>query len=68
MTLEELKQLEKELHDLKTKREENAKKLWAIREEGNLSDNPEYYVVKDEQRAIEARIDEIHQILKTSGT
>lgn len=60
-----LDKLEKELEDLKVnKRQEVAQKIKEAREQGDLSENAEYDAAKDEQRDIEARIDEIEKILK----
>ena len=62
LTYAGLKALEDELHDLKVvRRKEVAGK---IREQGDLSENAEYDAAKDEQRDIEARIEEIEKILK----
>lgn len=46
------------------RRKEVAQKLKEAREQGDLSENAEYDAAKDEQRDIEARIDEIEKILK----
>jgi len=60
-----LQKLEDELHDLKVnKRQEVAQKIKEAREQGDLSENAEYDAAKDEQRDIEARIEEIEKILK----
>lgn len=60
-----LKKLEDELFDLKVnKRREVASKIKEAREQGDLSENAEYDAAKDEQRDIEARIEELEQILK----
>jgi transcription elongation factor GreA len=54
-----------ELEDLKVnKRKEVAQKIKEAREQGDLSENAEYDAAKDEQRDIEARIEEIEKILK----
>ncbi len=59
--------LEDELHDLKVyKRKEVAGKIKEAREQGDLSENAEYDAAKDEQRDIEARIEEIEKILKNA--
>ena len=56
---------EEELHFLKvTKREEIAQKLKEARAQGDLSENAEYDAAKDEQRNVEARIEEIEKLLK----
>lgn len=65
LTHEGLKELETELEDLKVnKRKEVAQKIKEAREQGDLSENAEYDAAKDEQRDIEARIEEIEKILK----
>ncbi len=65
MTYSGLKKLEDELNDLKlNKRREISKKIGEAREQGDLSENAEYDAAKDEQRDIEARIEEIENILK----
>ena len=67
LTYAGLKKLEDELHDLKVvKRKEVAEKIKEAREQGDLSENAEYDAAKDEQRDIEARIDEIEKILKNA--
>ena len=48
------------------KRNEVAQKLKEAREQGDLSENAEYDAAKDEQRDIEARIEEIEKILKNA--
>ena len=65
LTREGLKKYEDELHDLKViKRKEVAQKIKEAREQGDLSENAEYDAAKDEQRDIEARIEELEKILK----
>lgn len=67
LTYAGLKKLEDELHDLKVfKRKEVAGKIKEAREQGDLSENAEYDAAKDEQRDIEARIEEIEKILKNA--
>lgn len=67
LTYEGLKQLEDELQNLKVvKRKEVAEKLKEARAQGDLSENAEYDAAKDEQRDIEARIEEIELILKNA--
>lgn len=62
-----LKALEDELQELKVvKRKEVAQKIKEAREQGDLSENAEYDAAKDEQRDIEARIEELEQILKNA--
>ena len=67
LTYAGLKALEEELHDLKVvKRKEVAEKIKEAREQGDLSENAEYDAAKDEQRDIEARIEEIEKNLKNA--
>ncbi|SFA94666.1 transcription elongation factor GreA [Acetitomaculum ruminis DSM 5522] len=67
LTEEGLKKLEDELQDLKVvQRKEIAQKIKEAREQGDLSENAEYDAAKDEQRDIEARIEEITKILKNA--
>ena len=67
LTYEGLQRLEEELQDLKVvKRREIAQKIKEAREQGDLSENAEYDAAKDEQRDIEARIEEIEIILKNA--
>ena len=57
--------LEAELEDLKVnQRKRIAQKIKEAREQGDLSENAEYDAAKDEQRDIEARIEEIEKIFK----
>lgn len=65
MTHSGLLKLEEELHDLKVnRRKEVSEKIKEAREQGDLSENAEYDAAKDEQRDIEARIEQIEKILK----
>ena len=65
MTFAGLIALEDELFDLKVyKRKEVAQKIKEAREQGDLSENAEYDAAKDEQRDIEARIEELEKLLK----
>ena len=67
LTYAGLQKLEEELHDLKVnRRKEVAVKIREAREQGDLSENAEYDAAKDEQRDIEARIEEIEKILKNA--
>lgn len=53
------------LEELKVvRRKEVAQKLKEAREQGDLSENAEYDAAKDEQRDIEARIEELEKLLK----
>jgi len=59
--------LEEELQELKVvRRKEIAQKIKEAREQGDLSENAEYDAAKDEQRAIETRIEELEKIIKNS--
>lgn len=65
LTYAGLKALEDELETLKVvKRKEVSAKIKEAREQGDLSENAEYDAAKDEQRDIEARIEELEKILK----
>ena len=67
LTPDGLKALEDELQELKVvRRKEIAQKIKEAREQGDLSENAEYDAAKDEQRDIEARIEEIEKILKNA--
>lgn len=67
LTYEGLRKYEDELHELKVvKRQEVAQKIKEAREQGDLSENAEYDAAKDEQRDIEARIEQIEKILKNA--
>ena len=65
LTREGVEALEQELEHLTVvKRREIAEKLQEARAQGDLSENAEYDAAKDEQRDVEARIEEIEKILK----
>ncbi len=65
LTQEGLKKYEEELQELKVvRRKEVAQKIKEAREQGDLSENAEYDAAKDEQRDIEARIEELEKILR----
>mgnify|MGYP000864821507 FL=1 len=65
VTYSGLKKIEEELQDLKVnKRREIAAKIKEAREQGDLSENAEYDAAKDEQRDIEARIEQLEAMLK----
>ena len=67
LTYAGLKKYEEELQDLKVnRRKEVAQKIKEAREQGDLSENAEYDAAKDEQRDIEARIEELEKLLKTA--
>ena len=65
LTKQALKELQDELEDLKVnKRKYIAEKIKEAREQGDLSENAEYDAAKDEQRDIEARIEELENAIK----
>lgn len=65
LTLEGIKKFQDELDHLTQVRMEEIKvKLQEARAQGDLSENAEYDAAKDEQRDIEARIEELEKILK----
>ncbi len=65
LTYQGLQKLEEELQELKVvRRREVAQKIKEAREQGDLTENAEYDAAKDEQRDIEARIEEIEKLLK----
>ena len=65
MTTSALAKLEEELEELKVvKRKEIAQKIKEAREQGDLSENAEYDAAKDDQRDIEARIEELEHLIK----
>ena len=67
LTYEGLNKLEDELENLKVvRRKEVSQKIKEAREQGDLSENAEYDAAKDEQRDIEARIEELETILKNA--
>ncbi len=67
LTYAGLQKLENELTDLKVnKRREVSQKIKEAREQGDISENAEYDAAKDEQRDIEARIEQIEAILKNA--
>ena len=67
ITYEGLKNLEDELHELKTvKRKAVAEKIKEARGQGDLSENAEYDAAKEEQAEIEARIASIEKMLRTA--
>lgn len=62
-----LRALEDELQELKgAGRKMIAQKIKEAREQGDLSENAEYDAAKEEQRAMEARIEEIEDIIKNA--
>ena len=67
LTYKGLKELEDELQELKVvKRKEVAQKIKEARAQGDVSENAEYDAAMEEQRNIEARIEELEKILKNA--
>lgn len=67
MTKEKIRELEKELHHLKTvKRKEVANKIAEARSHGDLSENADYDAAKDEQGMLEMKISKISNTLANS--
>ena len=67
LTYEGLKRLEDELQDLKVvKRREIAQKIKEAREQGDLSENAEYDEAMSDQAKLEARINELENMLKNA--
>jgi transcription elongation factor GreA len=67
MTAKGLAKLKEQLeYQQNVRRKEVAEKLKEARSQGDLSENAEYDAAKDEQRDIEARIEEITAILKNA--
>ena len=67
LTEEGLNDLKNELNELiNEKRPANIQAIKEARSLGDLSENAEYDAAKDEQRDIEARIEEIEKILKNA--
>jgi transcription elongation factor GreA len=65
ITPEGLEAVQKELHELVTKRRPAiVAKIKAAREFGDLSENFEYHAAKNEQGMMEARINELEAIIK----
>lgn len=66
MTQEGLDKLKKDLADALAQRPVISAAIGEAREKGDLSENAEYDAAKDEQRDIEARIEELEKILKNA--
>ena len=65
LTREGLRKYEDELQHLKSvRRKEISQKIKEAREQGDLSENAKYDAARDEQRDVEARIEELENILK----
>lgn len=64
LTRERLRELEKELNDLKTNgRKKMAERIAEARSYGDLSENAEYDAAKDEQGLLELRISKMEELL-----
>lgn len=67
LTAEGLRDLEKELEELKTVgRKEAAEKIKVARSFGDLSENSEYDEAMSDQAKLEARINEIEHMIKNA--
>lgn len=66
ITTEGKKELEAELKELKGRRSEVAAKIAEARDFGDLSENAEYDVAREEQGLVETRIAEIEDILQNA--
>jgi transcription elongation factor GreA len=64
MTVDAVRELEQEVHELKTKgRKEAAQKLAEARSHGDLSENAEYDAAKHSQELLEIRISKLENVL-----
>ena len=67
LTQSDIKKMEEEIEYRKLVVRKNAiRAVQEAREQGDLSENAEYDAAKDEQRDIEARIEELEKILKNA--
>lgn len=66
ITTDGKKELEKELKELKSHRGAVAEKIAEARDFGDLSENAEYDVAREEQGIVETRITEIEDILQNA--
>ena len=67
LTVDGLKKLEEELHELKVvRRKDVAGKIKEARGQGDLSENAEYDAAKEEQAEIESRIAQIEKMLRNA--
>ncbi|HRP01639.1 MAG TPA: transcription elongation factor GreA [Candidatus Kapabacteria bacterium] len=67
MTKERMKEIEEELHELKSKgRSEIARKIAEARSHGDLSENADYDAAKDEQGLLELKISKLTEMLANS--
>ncbi len=68
LSAKKLEELKRELHELKTvKRLEIAESLKRAKEYGDLSENAEYSEAREQQDALESRIDELEDITKNAS-
>jgi len=68
LSAKKLEELKLELHELKTvKRLEIAERLKRAKEYGDLSENAEYSEAREQQDALESRIDELEDITKNAS-
>ena len=66
ITIKGKKELELELATLKSRRSEVAAKIAEARDYGDLSENAEYDVAREEQGIVETRIADIEDVLKNA--
>lgn len=66
LTADGKKDLEKELKELKSHRKAVTEKIAEARDFGDLSENAEYDVAREEQGIVETRISEIESILQNT--
>jgi len=66
ITIEGKKELESELTTLKSRRGEIATKIAEARDYGDLSENAEYEVAREEQGIVETRIADIEDVLQNA--
>ena len=67
MTKDGIKELQKELDLLVSRRSDIADAIKTAREQGDLSENAEYHAAKDDQERTEARISELEHILTNTS-
>ena len=68
LSAKRLEELKLELHELKTvRRLEIAERLKRAKEYGDLSENAEYSEAREQQDALESRIDELEDITKNAS-
>lgn len=64
ISLQKLKELKKELEELKRKRQEISARILEAKDKGDLSENAEYADAKETQAFNEGRIQELEQAIK----